>query len=301
LSQPAATIPSGQAVLVLLDDVYASRDEVPAAVTHQVSATWGELPPDQPEWAETFPTELAQFGGEVTTSLLRPVIIGPPLAGDDWVAVNACCGLSPHRGAMVPMGGRINGGERFAVDWLQLDLTQDPLIDRATGTLASFRGDPTANESYFAYGQPVLSVADGTVAQVVSDMPDAPPKTTLPLRVDQFGGNYVIVDIGDGVYAFYAHLKPGSVAVEVGDKVERGQVLGEVGNSGNTSEAHLHFHLMRGEAPLSSVNVPFEIDQFEMDGSISLVGVVNEPPAGPRTNALPLADSITSYPAAPSS
>ena len=65
--------------------------------------------PIRPEFATMFPTELTQFGGEVTTSGQQPVIIGPPLAGADWVAVNACCSLSPHRGAMVPLGGRING------------------------------------------------------------------------------------------------------------------------------------------------------------------------------------------------
>ena len=92
--------------------------------------------------------------------------------------------------------------------------------------MATFHGDPTKNESYLAYGEPILSVADSTVVQVVSDQTDAPPHETLPgLRLDELGGNYVIVDIGGGVYAFYAHLKPGSVAVKVGDKLKRGQVI----------------------------------------------------------------------------
>jgi murein DD-endopeptidase MepM/ murein hydrolase activator NlpD len=103
------------------------------------------------------------------------------------------------------------------------------------------------------------------------------------------------------VYAFYAHLKPGSVAVKVGDKLKRGQVLAQLGNSGNTSEAHLHFQLMRGQAPLSSDNVPFEIDRFDMGGSVDLSGVVNVPPAGPRSNELPLIYSLTTYPPAPPS
>lgn len=103
------------------------------------------------------------------------------------------------------------------------------------------------------------------------------------------------------MYALYAHLKAGSVTVKVGDKLKRGQVLGLLGNSGNTTEAHLHFHLMRGPAPLSSDNVPFEIDHFDMGGTIDPAGgVLNVPPAGPRTNELPLINSITSYPPAPS-
>jgi hypothetical protein len=302
LSPPEATapIPRGRVVLLLIDDVYASRDQVPARTTHRITATFGEVPPGSLEVATKFPTELTQFGGEVTTSSLQPVIIGPPLAGPDWVAVNACCELSPHRGAMVPMGGRINGGERYAIDWAKLDLTQKPLVDMTARTMATFRGDPTSNESYLAYGQPILSVADSTVVQVVADQPDAPPRVTLPgLRPDQLGGNYVVADIGGGVFAFYAHLKPGSVAVKVGDKLERGQVIGLLGNSGNTSEAHLHFQLMRGQAPLSSDNVPFEIDHFDLQGSMDIEAVRNVPPAGSRTNQLPLMNSITSYPPAP--
>ena len=69
----------------------------------------------------------------------------------------------------------------------------------------------------------------------------------VPITLETVGGNNVIMEIGDGLYAFYAHLQPGSLRVKVGDKVRRGQVLGLLGNSGNSSEPHLHFHICNAQ------------------------------------------------------
>ncbi len=93
---------------------------------------------------------------------------------------------------------------------------------------------------------------------------------------------------------------PGSPTVSVGDTVTRGQVIGRLGNSGNTSEAHLHFQLQRTPAILSGDNVPFEIDTFTFTGSIAgFDGFASGSNAGARTNQLPLRYSIVEFPAAP--
>jgi murein DD-endopeptidase MepM/ murein hydrolase activator NlpD len=76
------------------------------------------------------------------------------------------------------------------------------------------------------------------------------------------------LDLGDGVYAFYAHLQPGSIKVKVGDKVRRGQVLGLVGNSGNSTEPHLHFHLSDANSPLGCEGLPYSLTAFEVQGRI---------------------------------
>jgi murein DD-endopeptidase MepM/ murein hydrolase activator NlpD len=78
-------------------------------------------------------------------------------------------------------------------------------------------------------------------------------------------GNHVILDLGDGVYAVFAHLRRGSLRVAKGDRVQAGDLLGEVGNSGNSSEPHLHFHLMDGPRPLIAAGVPFAFP-YESDG-----------------------------------
>ena len=82
--------------------------------------------------------------------------------------------------------------------------------------------DPATNDAYLGYDEPLLAVADGTVVKVVDGRPDQTPQTDAhPLQLDEFGGNYLLLDIGDGFYAFYAHVKPGTFEVEAGDRVER--------------------------------------------------------------------------------
>jgi len=118
-------------------------------------------------------------------------------------------------------------------------------------------------------------------------------------KVSELGGNVVIIDIGGGVFAYYAHLAPGSPTVKVGDKVRRGQVIGTLGNSGNTSEAHLHFQLSTSAASLTGDNVPFEIDTLTLVGNYPGGVYAAGPEAGPRTNQLPLIASLVSFPPAP--
>lgn len=294
---PVTEVPSGRTVLLLLDDVYDTREAVPAAVVHRVRATFGPLPPNQATFAAaTFPTSSEQVTAAVGIDGPAPRVIGPPLTGPEWVAVNGCCELSPHRAAMVPLAGRINGGERYAVDWSRFDLAARPLADLTRGTQATFAGDPARNEDYFTFGQPVLAVADATVVAVVGDMPEAPPHQFLTLPLTDLGGNRVVLDLGGGAYAFYAHLQTGSPAVRVGDHVRRGQVIARAGNSGNTSESHLHFQLMDSPAPLSATNLPFEIDTLTWEGSVTPQALVADPPPGPRTDQLPLIESAVGFP-----
>ncbi len=83
------------------------------------------------------------------------------------------------------------------------------------------------------------------------------------------GGNYVVVNIGHGRYTFYAHMQPGSLKVKVGDTVKTGQVLGLLGNTGNTDGAHLHFHIMDGPSPLLSNGLPFVFTKFTGEGVVT--------------------------------
>jgi hypothetical protein len=310
LGPQGGPIPSGGTGVILVDDVYDSRDDVPATVTPRLSATFGPPDPELAEaWAPSFAgAPVTANGRPVSISSDSPVVIGPPLAGSGWYAWNGCCGASTHRRAFFPVGGRINFGERYAVDWVKPDLTLTPAALQASldaALLPTYDGDSTKNESYRAYGEPLLAVADATVVTVTSDARDETPQVVpTGLSAAQLGGNHVVLDIGNGVYAFYAHLPPGGATVEVGDKVTRGQVIGRVGNSGNTTEAHLHFHLMRSPAPVTGDNVPFEIDAFSFAGSMVLtavpfVGFAPGPDAGPRTNQLPLEASVVDFPAAP--
>jgi hypothetical protein len=297
---PVTEIPGGRTALLMLEDVYDAPEGVPAAMVHRVRATYGPLPPGQATFAENFPATSEQVTQQpVRVDGRPPVSVGPPLTGPDWVAVNACCELSPHRGAMVPLAGRINGGERYAVDWSRFDLAARPIADLVNGVQATFRGDPTRNEDYFTFDQPVLAVADATVVSVVADMPEAPPHEFLTLPLNDLGGNRMWLDLGNGVFAFYAHLKTGSPEVRVGDRVRRGQEIARTGNSGNTSESHLHFQLTDSPQALSATNIPFTIDTLTYVGTVTPETVVADPPPGPRSGELPLINSAIDFPDAP--
>jgi murein DD-endopeptidase MepM/ murein hydrolase activator NlpD len=105
----------------------------------------------------------------------------------------------------------------------------------------------------------VTEVKDGIPANV-------PNERAEPITLENVGGNHVVLDIGNGNYAFYAHLQANSLRVKLGDKVRRGQVLGLVGNTGNSSEPHLHFHISNATSPLGAEGLPYAFPSFEIEG-----------------------------------
>lgn len=106
---------------------------------------------------------------------------------------------------------------------------------------STYSGDGTAPEDYYIYGQPVLAPAGGTVVAVMDGLPNMKPKTETDS--EHPAGNHVVIQVAEKEYLFLAHMQPGSIVVKVGDTVKAGQVIGKVGNSGNTSEPHIHIHL----------------------------------------------------------
>lgn len=119
--------------------------------------------------------------------------------------------------------------QRFAFDLFKVD---------ASGK--SHRGTGASNEDYYAFGQEIIAPADGTVVYVVDGIHD-----NIPGEMNRMfaPGNTVVVKHAENEYSLLAHFKQNSIRVRVGDKVTRGQLLGLCGNSGNSSEAHLHFQL----------------------------------------------------------
>jgi murein DD-endopeptidase len=220
--------------------------------------------------------------------------IGPPLSGANWLAANGPSNASGHRRTIVSVDGAARVPQRFGIDWLQLS---------PDGT--SHHGDPKDNKSYRAYGHEALAVADGIVTAVKDGIPEnvpGPASRAVPITLETVGGNHVIVNLGDETYAFYAHLQPGSIAVKVGDKVRRGQVLGRVGNSGNSTEPHLHFHLSDANNPLGAEGLPYALTAFVVEGRIENLqgGTVPSwtPLAAPESRALelPLENLIIRFP-----
>jgi murein DD-endopeptidase MepM/ murein hydrolase activator NlpD len=178
--------------------------------------------------------------------------------------VNGCCdAITSHRGAVIAVNGQLNVPERFAIDWIQLN----------AGT-RMFTGDGSKLASFAYYGVPVYSVADGVVVNAYDEaneqIPLQPAKGLSPASI---GGNMLVVDIGGGAYAFYAHLQRGSLKARLGDHVKAGQILGLLGNTGNTDAPHLHFHLMDGPVPLYANGLPFMLTRFSSSGVLTDAGI----------------------------
>jgi hypothetical protein len=193
--------------------------------------------------------------------LSGPPELGPPLLGKGWVALNGCCEVGgAHRATGLPVNGKICFAQRFAIDWMRMD---------EGGHLVN--GDPSDVHSYPDYGADVLAVADGKVMDTLNTLDDQKPGH-LPdpktMTLENVDGNHVVLDLGGGLFAFYAHMQKGSITVARGDKVKRGQVLGKLGNTGNTSAPHLHFHLMDGPSVLGSSGLPYVIDFFVYAGQV---------------------------------
>jgi murein DD-endopeptidase MepM/ murein hydrolase activator NlpD len=138
------------------------------------------------------------------------------------------------------------------------------------------KGDGSRLDDYYAYGKDVLAVADGEVVEAGADATEANDRLRradesedafmLRTLMEQNKlvaqsyraplGNYVIIRHAGGEYSQYAHLKQGSVKVKAGDKVKRGQVIGQLGHTGNSTEPHLHFQLTDGPDPMYSRGLP---------------------------------------------
>jgi murein DD-endopeptidase len=249
---------------------------VPSAIEHRLTFKVG----DEPE-------EMTLAGARIAVAR-GPIVIDPPLRGDNWMAANGPSNTSGHRRAMIPLGGNARIAQRFAIDWVRL---------RENGQ--TFTGDPKDNKNYRAYGAEALAVADGVVTEVKDGIPENVPglnSRAVPITLETIGGNHVILDLGNGRYAFYAHLQPGSLRVKLGDKVRRGQVVGLVGNSGNSTEPHLHFHISNANSPLSSEGLPYALRAFEVQdkGSLGKAGASN---SGPQKRAMeiPLENQIIRF------
>jgi murein DD-endopeptidase MepM/ murein hydrolase activator NlpD len=127
----------------------------------------------------------------------------------------------------------------------------------------SHRGDGSRPEDYYCWDQPILAPAAGTIVAAVDEFPDQKPGT---MDAKNPPGNHVIVDLGNGEYALLAHLRRGSVKVKAGATVKAGAELGRCGNSGNTSEPHLHFHLQNAARFGEGDGLPAFFNDYIADG-----------------------------------
>lgn len=197
-------------------------------------------------------------GPTIGTRSAKLKVLAPPVSGSNWMAVSALSKGSHHRSGLIVAGGMAQISRRYAVDWKR----------RQAGSF--FSGEARDVRSYHTYGQPVLSVADARVVVAKDGYPDNVPRTqagfetAVPVTMESVAGNSIVLDLGHGQFAYYAHLKPGTVRVRVGDRVRRGQLLASIGNSGDSREPHLHFQVTTGPEILASEGLPYVLDSFRV-------------------------------------
>ena len=187
----------------------------------------------------------------------EPMTVQAPVRGR-WIAVN-----SPAD--KVPSHGVHSAGQTYAIDLVHWP---DPAV-QWKGLQREHLTQPPA--AFPGFGQPILAPADGTVVRVRSWWRDHWSRNSWPALAyfflegtvreltgaDALLGNHVVIDVGDGTYAVLAHLKRRSVVVEKGQRVTAGQPVGACGNSGNTTEPHLHFQLMDNARAAYAAGLPF--------------------------------------------
>ncbi|MEO1255892.1 MAG: M23 family metallopeptidase, partial [Bacteroidota bacterium] len=135
------------------------------------------------------------------------------------------------------------GGTREEDNYHVVDRAQKHAFDfviRDENANKSFSGTGTKNEDYYAFGKDILSASDGEVIMVVDGIYDNKPGLMNPIYTP---GNTVVIKAAENEYHFYAHFKKNTISVKEGQRVKQGELLGKCGNSGNSSEPHLHFHI----------------------------------------------------------
>jgi murein DD-endopeptidase len=263
--EDAPVLAPGRTTLLFLDAAV-SKVASPVEVTHRLRLTDGQ-------------SEFEVESAGTRIALAPPSDLGPPLKGGPWVAVYQPSMDGGHRRVAYAVNGQAKIPGRFAIDWFKVDE----------------RGAHVSGA-----GAPVLAVRDGVVVAARDDFSDpAPDSRPLGPELDNDTGNFLVLDIGQGRYAFYEHLKQG-LRVKLGERVRRGQIIAFVGATGHVTGPHLHFHVADASSPLDAEGLPFGFRSFERLGayeSISAYGRGGLWQPGPGAGSgLPPPNAVVRFP-----
>lgn len=235
-------------------------------LVHVITGNFVELP--YPSWwgvipaagfvAATVVLGLSARRHRAGAEVPAPVEVAPPVTGR-WSAMN-----SPAD--KVPSHGTHGLGQTYAID-----IVAEP-EDGARPAFAWLWPIARGNKAFPAFGAPLLAVGDATVVHAEDGQRDHLSRNSLLAYLYLFVvegvgrtvggarrvvGNHIVLDLGEGTYAMYAHVQQGSLGVRTGDTVRAGQVMARCGNSGNSTEPHVHFQLMDGPDLDTARGVPF--------------------------------------------
>lgn len=173
-----------------------------------------------------------------------------PFAGEWWVYNGGITAQTSHSWDIV--------AQRYAYDFVIAD-----------DVGRRWRTDGATLTDYRCYGAPIFAASDGEIVEVIDGVRDAPGVGTgwIDPFTPHFPGCMVVIRHAESEYGVYAHLQPGSIAVKVGERVAAGEIIGRCGNSGHSSEPHLHFHLQDQADFWSGAGLPIAFNDLKIDGA----------------------------------
>ncbi len=196
-------------------------------------------------------------GAAFTLSGKKPLVLGQPLSAGPWAAIYEPSWERGHRRVIYTVENKKRIPGRFAIDFIKLD---------DQGKFAN--GTDNEIKNWYGYSADVFAVSDGIVASTRIDFSESQTLAGHPdYSADEATGNYIAIAIGKDQFVFYEHLKPGSIRVEPGQKVKKGDVIASLGFTGQSTGPHLHFHVADKNSPLGAEGIPFVFEHFEMLGS----------------------------------
>ncbi len=254
---------------------------MPDRLTHRVTLnrTSEGLPP------------LVITGGNVTVRKdLSPVVVGSPVKGPGWAVMETTSPVVHHVTSQITLSGVTRVPQRYAQDYIYLD--------PATGN--AYHDNETIARDYYGFGKELYAVGNGTVVFVQDGEKDIEITTQKPpATFATAAGNNVVIDLGNGKYACYAHMVNGSVRVKVGDHVTEGQVIGLMGNTGNSDAPHLHFQVVTGTPSfLGGEGYPIVYRSFNVTGRFdedTIREIAFDKPI-PQVNRLMENDVVVTFP-----
>ncbi len=212
--------------------IWINVDKVPKLLTHKITYK--------------IDGKIYSFSKDVEVNDVPVISIGLPVKKGIWYMEAGPSPINDHRNyttATKSQYDSIQNGyklgycnQRFAIDFDKV--WEDGLFNKNKGT---------QNTDYYSYLEDLIAVADGIVVGVIDSLPDNPN----PPEIEEFKkpsdgtGNLVLLDIGNGIIANYAHCVAYSIKVHVGDTLKKGDFIAKIGNSGNSTGPHLHFHLSK--------------------------------------------------------